>query len=430
MRKWFLLGMLAVGTTALADVYLVNGERMEGEVHEVNGQLTLCTDSLCIVLPPEAIKVSEGPVARSPAPSAVPDETPLAMRAGGTSRQAQGYMKPAELLAFLHGEAAATPLAVFADKSVWMILLLVLVGGLLMNLTPCVLPMVPINLMVVGKSAARGALYGLGIALAYGVMGLLAALGGMAFGEIQSSPWFNLAIALVFVVLGLSMLGVFFIDFSKGRGALAQKKSTMLPGFFAFFMGMVSAVLAGACVAPILIAVLLLTAKLYAEGTVPALGLPFVLGLGMALPWPFAGAGLQILPKPGDWMKYVNKAFGVLVLGFAAWYGYLAYTGFCGAPSTATRNLEDAGAIRHLTATPETFPDMLPVLEKPVFVDCWATWCKNCVAMEKTTFRDEKVVEALQNFTVIKLQAEDISALKQVPGFETIKGLPAFVIFE
>ena len=77
-----------------------------------------------------------------------------------------------------------------------------------------------------------------------------------------------------------------------------RKNAYMLPGLFAFFMGMVSAVLAGACVAPILIAVLLLTAKLHAEGHVLALALPFVLGLGMGLPWPFAGAGLQVLPKP------------------------------------------------------------------------------------------------------------------------------------
>lgn len=430
MMKRILLGvMLAWGAASSADVYLVNGERLEGEVHEVNGQLTLCTDTLCMVLPPDAVKVSEGPVVHPPTPAGGEETSRVAESAAPTSRLAQGFMKPAAFLAFLQGENAAEPLATFADKSVLMILLLVLVGGLLMNLTPCVLPMVPINLMIIGKSATRGTLYGLGIALAYGVMGLLASLGGMAFGEIQSSPWFNLVIALIFVALGLSMLGVFFIDFSKGRGTLAQKKSTMWPGLFAFFMGMVSAVLAGACVAPILIAVLLLTAKLYAEGTALALGLPFVLGLGMALPWPFAGAGLQVLPKPGGWMKYVNKAFGVLVLGFAAWYGYLAYTGFRGA-SVASAGLDAESPVKYLTATPETFPDMLPVLKKPVLVDCWATWCKNCAAMEATTLRDEKVAAALQNFTVIKLQAEDIAALKQVPGFEAVQGLPAFVLFE
>jgi thiol:disulfide interchange protein len=285
--------------------------------------------------------------------------------------------------------------------------------------------------MVIGKSAARGALYGLGIALAYGAMGVLAAIGGMAFGEIQGNPWFNVAIAVLFVLLALALMGVFFIDLSKGRGGFAKRKTSMLPGLFAFFMGVVSAVLAGACVAPVLIAVLLLTAKLYAEGAALALGLPFVLGLGMALPWPFAGAGMQVLPRPGAWMKYVNKAFGVLVLGFAAWYGYLAYRGFAervsepGADETA-----QSGSNTSLAATPATFADALKGAKRPVLVDCWATWCKNCAAMEKTTFEDESVKAALEAYSVIKLQAEDISELKKLDGFGDVKGLPAFLIFE
>jgi len=56
-----------------------------------------------------------------------------------------------------------------------------------------------------------------------------------------------------------------------------------------------------------------------------ALALPFVLGIGMAIPWPIAGAGLSSLPKPGPWMVRVKQAFGVLILGTAVYYGYLAY---------------------------------------------------------------------------------------------------------
>ena len=65
----------------------------------------------------------------------------------------------------------------------------------------------------------------------------------------------------------------------------------------------------------------------------------------------------------------------------------------------------------------------------PILIDCWATWCKNCAAMDKVMEAPE-VQEALKPFTVIRLQAEDISELRKVKGFETIKGLPAFVIFE
>ena len=421
--KKFVMSLTVVLSLALAqaDVYIINGERVEGEVHEINGQLTICTDELCMILPADAVRV---PDAKSPAePAARPPQGGDAAPAP-TARLTQGYLKPDELISFLRGGGAGEADGRWDDAPVWMVLWLALLGGLLMNLTPCVLPMVPINLMIIGKSAARGALYGLGIAIAHGILGVLAAVGGMAFGEIQGNPWFNVAIAAVFLALGLSMLGVFFIDFSKGRSGFAQKKSTMMPGLFAFFMGMVSAVLAGACVAPILIAVLLLTARLYAGGNVFALGLPFVLGLGMGLPWPFAGAGLKVLPKPGAWMPYVNKAFGILVLGFAGWYGYLAYQGFRPRFSAA----ETSQPADSLSVTPSTFS--LEGLRRPVFVDCWATWCKNCTAMEKTTFLDPSVVTELKGFTVIRLQAEDISELRRLPGFGEVKGLPAFAVFE
>lgn len=337
---------------------------------------------------------------------------------------AQGLMDADAFLAFLQNTSAISD--PFAGMTLSATFVAAILGGLAMNLTPCVLPMVPINLMVIGKSALRGALYGLGIALAYGAMGLAAAFGGMAFGSIQGNPWFNLAIAVIFIGLALALMDVFFVDFSKRRGAMAGARGKMMPGLFAFFMGAVSAVLAGACVAPILIAVLLLTAKLSAQGNMIALALPFALGLGMALPWPFAGAGMQVLPKPGSWMKWVNKIFGVIVLCFAAWYGYLAYNGFTKNPPPAASAESSSGS---LEATPSTFYAVLENAKRPVLVDCWATWCKNCRAMERKTLKNERVVEALKDFTMIRLQAEDIDELRALPDFKEIQGLPAFLIF-
>ena len=68
-------------------------------------------------------------------------------------------------------------------------------------------------------------------------------------------------------------------------------------------------------------------------------------------------------------------------------------------------------------------------LKRPVLVDCWASWCKNCAAMDAVLERP-KVAVALRNYTLVKLQAEDISKLKKIPGFESVKGLPAFAVFE
>lgn len=379
------------------------------EVQIVNGVKIECVDGVCRIVDDETAGKEQPAAAEKAAPAA---ESP---------RIAQGYMDAKEFIAFLRNEKSPGE-----SRAWWAILLAAFFGGLCMNITPCVLPMIPVNLMIIGRSAARGALYGLGIAVAYGVLGLLAAFGGMAFGEIQSNPWFNAAICVLFAALAVSLSGAFAIDFSKKRNSLSSLKTKMLPGFFAFFMGMVGAVLAGACVAPVLVAVLLLTADLAAKGNGLAYALPFVLGAGMALPWPFAGAGLKALPKPGAWMSKVNKVFAVAVACFAVWYGHLAWNGFAGAKESPDGGAEKTGAIE--ISSPARFS--LEGLKRPVLVDCWATWCKNCSAMERGTLKDPAVVEELSRFTVVKLQAEDIAALKKTPGFGAVVGLPAFLVFE
>ena len=388
------LGLSAFG--AIAEVQVINGRKYE------------CADGVCRL-------VEDADKAEAPKPAAA--DVSL-----GKVRVAQGYMPAEAFVAFLEGREGPAD-GRLARTGGWALLLLVLLGGLAMNLTPCVLPMIPVNLIVIGRSARRGAAYGLGIALAYGALGLAAAFGGLAFGTIQGNPWFNAAVALVFVALALALFDVWFIDLSRFRPSIAPatpaqsnnpNNRTVLP----FFMGALSAVLAGACVAPVLISVLLLTADLVAKGNRLAVLLPFVMGVGMALPWPFVGAGLRVLPKPGAWMKNVNRAFGVVVLGFAAWYGLLAWRGFV--PSDASsRESVSVG-------------DLGPALAKagrPVLVDCWATWCKNCAAMERV-LDEEKVRQALEPFAVLRVQAEDIAELRRVKGFEEIRGLPAFVIFE
>ncbi|MGN0846187.1 MAG: cytochrome c biogenesis protein CcdA [Kiritimatiellia bacterium] len=380
---------------------------------------------------PEAIQKAlldehaDGPQAASPV-ATTPAESPRA----DSVRVAMGYMKPPEFLAFLRNQASAT--TDLERHSLPIIVLLVLLGGLLANLTPCVLPLVPVNLMLVGRGWRRGAAYGLGIALAYGALGIAAALGGMAFGTIQASPWFSAFVAVVFTVLGLAMSEVFFIDFTKYRARVAGGRDQLRGLGGVFLLGVGAAVLAGACVEPILLATLLLTAKWFAAGKAWAVALPFVLGLGMGLPWPFAAAGLAVLPKPGPWMRWVNRVFAGVFFCMAAWYGWLAWTGF--AARAATPETRAAALDARMEATPATWEQTFAAARakgRPVFVDVWATWCKNCLAMEKTTFRDDEVVRELARFTVVRLQAEDPAAFAQLKDFADlgIKGIPAFVIF-
>ena len=443
-----LIGVLALLGAAFA---------ANAEVQVINGQKYECRDGLCYLVEDDSEDLS-APVGEDADGTVGSEDADGTVRGG---RIAQGYMRADEFIAFLEGKDSGRG-RLAPERGLVVLLVLVLLGGLAMNLTPCVLPMVPINLMIIGRSAGRGAAYGMGIALAYGLLGIGAAVGGLAFGDIQGSPWFNAAVAVVFVGLALALFDVWFLDLARFRSGsqISNLKSQISAGgtqagehraglklgalLFPFGMGALSAVLAGACVAPVLISVLVLTADLVSKGNRFAILLPFVMGIGMALPWPFAGAGMKVLPKPGGWMKWVNRVFGVVVLGFAAWYGWLAWQGFSSqarasgssslsSSSSLSGDSSSSSAVRTLSATPATLNSQLLTLNsesaKPILVDCWATWCKNCAAMEKV-LGEAKVQEALKPFTVIRLQAEDMGELRKLKGFESIRGLPAFVIFE
>jgi thiol:disulfide interchange protein DsbD len=352
-----------------------------------------------------------------------------------------GYQGSDDFLQFIrNAEAGVKEAGLFEGRGPLAILLIVFLGGLALNLTPCVLPMIPINLAIIGAgtqagSRGRGFLlggaYGAAMAIVYGALGLIVVLTASTFGTINSSPWFNLAIALVFAALALAMFDVITIDFSRfssSLGALSGRGSFVV----AFAMGALAALLAGACVAPVVIQVVLFASDLYAQGTAIALALPFLLGVGMAIPWPIAGAGLATLPKPGAWMVRVKQAFGVLILVTAVYYGYEAYLLFdnrrveAGAVASSVEEKLKAGWYASLDEGLAAAQRE----QKPVLLDLWATWCKNCLTMDKTTLADPEVEAALAGYVKIKFQAEqpdEEPARSVMQRFDAI-GLPTYVI--
>jgi thiol:disulfide interchange protein len=264
------------------------------------------------------------------------------------------------------------------------------------------------------------------MAAVYGVLGLVVVLTGSKFGALNASWIFNAAIAVVFVVLALAMFDVFTIDLSRLQGRVPGAGARGGSFAVAFFMGAVAALLAGACVAPVVISVLLLSTRLYAAGVTAALLLPFVLGAGMGLPWPFLGAGLSFLPKPGRWMERVKAVFGVLILGFAVYYGLIAYRLARPRPAPPPAAIAADGwhhdLVSGLSAAAET--------GRPALLDFWATWCKNCKAMDRTTLKDPVVVERLSGFVRIKVQAENVNApaTRAVMDRFGVVGLPTYVV--
>ena len=353
-----------------------------------------------------------------------------------------GYLGRDEFLRFIHdAESGTKERGLFEGRGPVAIVLIVFRGGRALNLTPCVRPMIPINLAIIGAGTQAGSrgrgfllgsVYGAAMALVYGVLGLVVILTAGTFGTINSSPWFNLGIAALFVVLGLAMFDVILIDFSRfasGFRADDNRRGTLL---LAFGMGSIAALLAGACVAPVVIQVVLFSSNLYATGTSVALALPFCLGIGMAVPWPIAGAGLAALPKPGAWMVRVKQVLGLVILGTAVYYGYLAFE------LLSNRWVDGAAVTSSVDEKVREgwHPSLAAGLaaaereQKPVLIDMWATWCKNCLTMDRTTLENAEVKAALSGYIKIKFQAEepDTSPAREVMQRLGAVGLPTYVI--
>ncbi len=219
---------------------------------------------------------------------------------------------------------------IITGSSLWVAAGVFFLAGLGLAFTPCVLPMVPIlSGIIAGEgdnvSPMRGftlALsYVMGMAIVYTLAGVVAASAGANLQAIFNQPWVLLTFAGLFVVLALSMFGVFELQMpSSIQSRLStlsgnQKSGTMVG---AFVMGAISSLVVTACVAPALIAALTVMAQ---TGDMVRGGAAlFAMSMGMGAPLLAVGAAQgQLLPRVGPWMVAVKGAFGFMMLGLAIW---------------------------------------------------------------------------------------------------------------
>jgi thiol:disulfide interchange protein DsbD len=200
--------------------------------------------------------------------------------------------------------------------------------GILLSLTPCVFPMIPImsgmlaraeGELSLGRSFALSAAYVLAMAVAYGTLGIFAAWSGENLQAVLQTPAAVLAMSFVFVALALSMFGLYELQLPQSWTArLAQTAGNKGSVGGAAALGFGSALIVGPCVTPPLAAALIYVGQ---TGQVlhGSLAL-FALGLGMGLPLvAFGVLGAKVLPRSGAWLMRTKHVFGFVFLALAVW---------------------------------------------------------------------------------------------------------------
>lgn len=400
-------------------------------------------------------------------------------RATGEQEEPKGL--EARLLAALEGGS-------------WTAFLVAFLGGILASFTPCVYPVIPITIGYIGGSSAgkplRGlmlsTIFALGIAIVYSGLGLFAAATGTLFGSISGSPVVNIVIAIVFGIMGISMLGAFDIALpaalqSSLTGGAAKR------GFFGpLLLGMASGLVMAPCVGPVIVALLAWVARTGDLFYGWALLFTFSLGLGLLflVIGTFAGA-IQALPRAGSWMETVKKGFGwILMAGaiymlrltlpehlyYAAWSVLLiAFSVFSGAfdsltdeatakqrlgktftlivfliggiflfksfyPNAIGATTESAGPLTELEWMVNKEEEALRLAEssgKPMLIDVYADWCVACVELDEKTWIVPAVQQRVDEFVRLKLDfTKETPWVKEMKQKYKITGMPTVILQE
>lgn len=449
-----------------------------------------CTQRICLwpytetlEIPVYAKSASAASPAEAPAAAAPSNEAP----AGGLSDLSAPGDHP-EQAAISPGSGGQLSLEErYAERlqggelSFILVLLVVLLGGVATNLTPCVFPMIPITIRLLSKQGHRplaaALVYASGIVLTYTSLGLIASLSGGIFGSLLANPLVNIAFALIFIVLGLTMLG--FGDLSKLQNLGAQLGAGKASYLNAFGMGAGAGLVAAPCTGPIMGALLAYATKLGSPSQ--ALLLFFLYSLGFALPYVFLGIAANRVAtiRVGPRVQVGTKIFfAAAMFALAAYYlknpahqALLAFTGYWSTAALTLLGLSlvlVAVVVRHPHLIHLRSAYLLPTFvlglglfaaiqwangadiktqlhwnkdeaaayatakaeNKPLLIDGWADWCVACKKMDQTTFVDPGVISLLQDdWVLVKLDFTETTEANEALGEKyEMPGLPTLVL--